>query len=272
MSGRPAIQAKGAARAVRAAAAQFAFVVAAVRVLPPSAVGDLFRCRSAAATAKWALRWRVNAPCMVAYANELRSAKLVRSEREALSEHTLRLDVASDALPTELRLARSAIDTLRLIPLELVHPLRALDQLPRSMTRETLRDRVADSYVETYRQRELWEDTAILAPVAADPIRETREHFLARAEEHYTARDLYLRPAAAAAGFPIGRSKPAPELAKHVAWLVRFQIRGESFGAIASGANGERARANAATVRIAVQRMARIVGLDLRPSRTRTGK
>lgn len=253
--------------AVRAADAQFAFVIAAARTLPPPAFPDLFRRRSVAGIAKWAVQWRVDAKCMVAYATALKAARLTRSEREGLVQGRLRLDVAPGAaLPTDIRQALSSIDHLTLIPLELVSAVRALDQLPRSMTRETLRDRVADSYMETYRQRELLKDTTILAAVAADPIRETRKHFLTRAEEHYSARALHLSKAAAAARFPIGRSKPAPELAKHVAWLVRFQIGEESFDAIASDANGERERTTAEAVRVAVQRLARIVGLDLRPS------
>lgn len=94
-------------------------------------------------------------------------------------------------------------------------------------------DRVAKSYEDTYRQTALIDDEQMLAPLSANPLREPREHFLRRAGDHYEARTLRLNRIAKDAGFTVDSRTPAPELKKHMRWLVQFQMRCQSYADIA---------------------------------------
>ena len=56
--------------------------------------------------------------------------------------------------------------------------LRRLDALPLSAFREGLADRMEGDYLKTYRRQRLVDDAISLAPLSADPLRETLGHFI----------------------------------------------------------------------------------------------
>jgi hypothetical protein len=115
------------------------------------------------------------------------------------------------------------------------------------------RDPVAKAF-----RRRVYENKAVLAPIAADPVRESRENFLARARNHFDAR--------AVRGKTLGYRKVSPKpslLTTHLDWLVRFQLKGEAFAQIAAACGSVGTRQ---TVDAAVRSLARLLELTLRPT------
>lgn len=236
----------------KAADAQTAFVITAWSALSPKARRQLFS-RRAEEVPRWVKRWRVNASCMVEYARELRALAANSPKGDALGRDLWRRVIGVD----------------RRVPVpprpEWLSELKRLDKLPFWM-RVGVSDKVAASHLEEYRSRALVDDEDMLAPVAADPLRETKKHFMDRAEDHYRSRRLRLRRIADAGKFTIAPPKLSPKLHERVNWLVRFQIRDESSAAIAKssgllGAGGQ------ITVKKAIQDVAALIGLPLRPER-----
>lgn len=97
----------------------------------------------------------------------------------------------------------------------------------------------------------------LLAPIGADPLRETREFFEERARTHWEAR---VAQAATMGYVPV---RPKPSLHLHMRWLVRYQLARESFSEIARTRGEETTRT---AVTLAVRSLARLIGLALRPS------
>jgi hypothetical protein len=210
-------------------------------------------------------------PRACSYVEELAAAGLRRHEYLGLKTGAWRLDFtpASELSPA-LTAALSAMDNLRTVPLEIVNTLRALDSLRPSLTRDDLNDRVSPDAVPQYRRDQMADDPLVLAPLCADPLGETLEHFLARAEEHYTARRVHLTRIAGAQGQQIAALHETSGLAEHIGWLIRYQIGDEGYRQIASAPR----LVTADAVRVAVHRLANLLGLTLRPSqrdRQRTG-
>jgi hypothetical protein len=73
-------------------------------------------------------------------------------------------------------------------------------------------------------------DHVMLAPIGADPVRESEASFLERARVHFQAR----MNQAKALGFV--SVSPKHKLADHMDWLIRYQLHGESRAAIAQNA------------------------------------
>jgi hypothetical protein len=246
----------------KAADAQTAFVIAAWRALPLKARRQLFS-RRAEKEAHWAKRWRVDAPCLVEYAKELRAFDAAC--RPAARSRAKEPPLGTGAVGCEPWLMESDVDRRISVPPppQWLSERKRLDKLPHSL-RVSLSDKVTASYLDEYRGGPIADDEEMLAPVAADPLQETKDHFMSRAEDHFRARQLRLRRIAKDAGFTSNPPAQTPELAKHVGWLVRFQINDESASAIArsSGLHGPDQRV---TVAKAIRQLARLIGLPLRP-------
>ena len=236
----------------KAADAQTAFVIAAWSALSPKARRKLFSCR-AEEVPRWAKRWRVNAPCMVEGAQELRVLAANSPKGEALGRALWRRQIRVDRAFPVPRLPEWLVE------------LKRLDKLPFWM-RLGLSDKVVASHIKEYRDSALVDDEDMLAPAAADPFRETKKHFMDRAEDHYGARRLRFRRIGDAGRFTTTPPKLSPELHKHVDWLVRFQTRDESPAEIAKSSGlvgtGQQTR-----VKKAIQDVARLIGLPLRKER-----
>jgi hypothetical protein len=256
----------------RRARAEAGFVVAVLRALPPYARARLLQCRSKEQITRWARKWRVEAPSVIAYAGhwKVAAASCDREWKERLIAGTLSLDLhrALDLRPD--RTAKSDWKTT----------LWRLDRLPIDVTREGLEDRVADR--EEYVERQAPEDDDVLAPLSADPACETLTHFIRRAEDHFRARELRFRRVIPATEIPTTQARLAPDLATHIEWLVRFQLLGHTFSEIADSVSqyapdGTRLQpiqvTSPSAVEIAVRRLAALVNLKLRrqrPGRPRT--
>jgi hypothetical protein len=120
----------------KVAAAKTAFVSAAMRALPRGAVQSLFSV-GPEGVVNWVKRWRVDAPCMVEYVNELRAAADTTAEGQEFKRTIRNRDLTIDRAfgfqsPAEWRTE-----------------LARLDKLPQSWLRDALADRVAADYILT---------------------------------------------------------------------------------------------------------------------------
>lgn len=235
-------------RQIRRAVAEAAFLKTASCELPSEAFQELFDPRHSDVAA-WAKRWRVDAPCMLTYATEL----LVTVERRETGEN-----LSARIVGGKLRFSSGADGRPRRWALEVAR----LDRLPPSYLRQGLSDRVTDSFVSEYRKTELSDDEDALAPVSADPAIESKERFLQRAEEHFAARANRMKRICAWEG-PV---RLPPSLLQHTEWLVRFQLRNETFLEIAAGVRW-RTDDPKKVVEVAVRRLAALIELSLRPLR-----
>jgi len=243
--------------AMKAAAAQTAFLVAATRELPPEAFHDLFSRRPSGVRA-WAVRWRVDAPCMIDYATAL----LEWAAREPQGS-----DLKDSIRQKKLHLIWTVRPERTRAERQWQAELARLDRLPVSPFRTLIVDAVSKSKSDDA----AWDDETnayvrdVLAPLSADPTTESQKAFIRRAEVHYAARATRSTRLGAE---PV--SRPSPELIQHVHWLVKWHLRGESFRVIADGL---RAAKEPDAIRVSVARVARLVGLKLtrRPGRPRKG-
>ena len=226
--------------------AEGALIIAAQRALSKNAFGELFACDSISDVRRWARRWNVDAPAFIRHADELRHLHVAEEEQASIATGARRLDTWHGGRPTEW-----------------TEVLSRLDRLPLSILRESLSERIATGHLKEYKNTALAHDDSVLAPLAADPSVETKRDFLARAGEHYVARDLRLNEVARAVGFSPIAARRAPQLHRHIDWLVRFNVQGRHFQDIARdaklGVGGEE------RVRVAVNRLARLLKLRLRP-------
>ena len=148
-------------RGRKEAAAQAAFVSEVQQALPADALKQLCALRGSRNVAGWAKRWWSDAPCMIACATHVRTFAVGLSprDRRRLIQGTLRGEVT---VPET----------------EWMPDLRRLDALPLSAFREGLADRMEGDYLKTYRRQRLVDDAISLAPLSADPLRETLGHFI----------------------------------------------------------------------------------------------
>ena len=105
----------------------------------------------------------------------------------------------------------------------------------------------------------------VLAPIAANPIRESRDDFLKRAVNHWNARADEVDDVLPASGQSVKAPASRPELRRHIDWLIRYQVKGESWAQVAT----DPIAVSHDTVRVEVQRLARLLDLKLRPGRPR---
>lgn len=237
---------------LNAAAAKTAFVAAAWRALPQRARRQLFNI-GPGKIAVWARRWHVAAPCMIQRAREYR--EVVATARPG------------DTVARDLRRGTLSIESSFGVPP--VGPwqteLSRLDKLP-FWLRRSLSDKVAKNYLAKYRKHDLIDDEDLLAPVAAEPLWETKAHFMERAEDHFRARQLRLQRIAKAADVTVKPPAELPQLHEHVRWLVRFQVFGESAATIAKSA-GLHDPDQRVTVQKAIHELAHLIDLPSRPTR-----
>ena len=226
----------------KAAAAQTAFVIAAWRALPPKALRQLFS-RRMETELRWATRWRVNAPCMLDYARELRVLE-ASSRDEALGRKLrrgLRVDVRISVPPPPGWLAE-------------------LDRLDRLRDWRLTDKVVSNKALDEYGRKKLAEDGDLLARPGLNPDIETDEEYLERAAVHCRARRLRFQRFVTSSRSP----KQSPRLNQHVQWLIRYAVRGETITAIA--------RAHKVTrqaVSLAITEVRRLVQLTPHPSASR---
>jgi hypothetical protein len=169
-------------RARDSASAKTAFVLAVKQRLPPEAFERLRR-EIPEEPCAWAKRLNLNAQCVIDEAESI--ARLAR-------EHFF-----SDG--DDVEVDRAVPDPE---PVAWLEELGRVDALPRSITRQSVSDRVARDYLSDYRSRQLVDDAEVLAPLSANPRRESRQHFLRRALDHFEARKLLLNRTAKRFGFP----------------------------------------------------------------------
>ena len=164
------------------------FSAEAWRALGPKARGQLLSAALSPDTLRrCARRWHVEATCVLEYVTGLKQADNV-TPRDALGR----------ALRRGLIAFSGGFDPD--VPPEWREELQRLNRLPLSLGQDLL-DRVAPSYVEEYRLTRLENDEDALAMVSANPLVETKEHFLRRADDHYQARGLRLKRVARVGGF-----------------------------------------------------------------------
>jgi len=227
-------------------AAEDAFVRAVQQRLPPRAREALLRLRGPKNVPRWASKWRIDAPCVIAFATELRelAASLPRADRKALINGDLTL-----ALSVEQG------DVRRRWGME----IQRLDRLRISVRRERLVDRMAPQAREAFRREQLASDDQSLAPVSADPSHESKARFLERATDHYDARTARFNERWSVDGSEVAMERVAPQLRRHIEWLARFQL-GESCRQIAQQ-EPQNAAVDPMTVRKGITRAAALIGL-----------
>jgi hypothetical protein len=236
------------------------FVRAVKRHLPQEALEQLVALPADQLVQEWATRWRVNAPCVVEEAT---------SWRDLGRSYGLRRLILSDGYtgfdPLLLRDWRAALRELNALPVEstwLENPLALFrpdcikgaraNALNANGSLKPLQD--MESLSRTFSEQ-VFANESVLAPIAADPSRESRVDFIGRCQCHWDAR------VARAHGLGFTRTSPRPSLRQHAEWLARYQVQLESYGTLARSA-----RADLQTVREAVRRTADLVALPLRPA------
>ena len=225
----------------------------------------------------WAKRWDINAPCVI-------DAALVwRSGHEALWWDSLPVSPSLDPHPWLVR--RLELDTQPaqvgpyVDPRPVISPEAEKDERARLAEQvaqlQQRVDRLVPIHAHALEMRLFFLDNelptlrlaanereraATLAPLAFDPAAsESVGEFVRRARRHADARR------AEAESFGLRYDvREAPELKRDVAWLVRFQVRGESYGKIAASTSGT---SSDQVVIKAVKRVAQLVGLTLRTKR-----
>ena len=111
----------------------------------------------------------------------------------------------------------------------------------------------------------------VLAPVGADPMRESLTQFLRRAKNHWHARTVDVDTIANQLGltYQAAYARSAPQ-SRHIRWLVRYQVYRESYEAIGKQPRHKGdVHASPHTVRLEVRRLAAQLELALRSGRPR---
>ena len=110
----------------------------------------------------------------------------------------------------------------------------------------------------------------VLAPVGADPMRESLAQFLRRAKNHWHARTVDVDAIAHQLGLTLKAAYASAAQSQHIRWLVRYQIHQESFEAIGKQPrHKDDVHASPHTVRLEVRRLAAQLELTRRPGRPR---
>lgn len=253
---------------IKVSEAEGAFVAAASRELPGEAFRELFSS-DPEDVAEWARRWRVDVPCMLAFAASLQD--LARADADdqladQLAEGTFRLDTAASyrVVPRAWREQLSRVNQLgaspyRRDPLGEIMTAREaderLDSLQLAAPEWSRRRREVRAALAESRHRAQTSDDA-LRPIAADPVAESRQEFVQRAVHHYNSRAAL----AESLGAPLYQRHPSPKLHTHARWLVRNHLRRESYDAIADAENVQGADP-AKAVEAAIRTFAALIGL-----------
>ena len=110
----------------------------------------------------------------------------------------------------------------------------------------------------------------VLAPVGADPMRESLTQFLRRARNHWDARAGDVDTIAHQLGLTFKAAYARAAQSRHIRWLVRYQVHRESFETIGTQPRHEDdVHASQHTVRLEVRRLAAQLELTLRSGRLR---
>ena len=110
----------------------------------------------------------------------------------------------------------------------------------------------------------------VLAPIGADPMRESLTQFRRRATNHWRARAEDVDTIAHQLGLTPKAAYARAAQSQHIRWLVRYQVHRESFEAIAKQPrHADDVHASRHTVRLEVRRLAAQLELALRPGRPR---
>ena len=110
----------------------------------------------------------------------------------------------------------------------------------------------------------------VLAPVGADPMRESLTQFLRRATNHWCARTGDVDTIAHQLGLTFKAAYARAAQSRHIQWLVRYQVHKESFETIGKQPRHEDdVHASQHTVRLEVRRLAAQLELTLRSGRPR---
>jgi hypothetical protein len=236
------------------------FVRAVFVFLPAAAFDQLAALRTAQKVREWAQRWRVNAPCVVKEATFRWAHARSRGMASLSGWHWVGLD------PRLLERWRGELRALNALPVDttgLENPIALFTSdwltAARAETFDTngavrpIEEMETGSLGTAYRDHVL-ENPSVLAPIAADPLRESQADFLSRARCHWDAR------VARADKRRCSRSSSRPALRDHVRWLALYQVRTESYAALARAAD-----VDVQTVREAVRQVAALIPIRLRP-------
>ena len=110
----------------------------------------------------------------------------------------------------------------------------------------------------------------VLAPVGADPVRESLTQFLRRARNHWHARTVDVDTIAHQLGLTFKAAYARAAQSQHIRWLVRYQVHRESYEAIGKQpCHKDDVHASPHTVRLEVRRLAAQLELTLRSGRPR---
>ena len=110
----------------------------------------------------------------------------------------------------------------------------------------------------------------VLAPVGADPMRESLTQFRQRATNHWRARTVDVDTIAHQLGLTPKAAYARAAQSQHIRWLVRYQVHRESFDAIGKQPrHADDVHASPHTVRLEVRRLAAQLELTRRPGRPR---
>jgi hypothetical protein len=253
---------KGSTHAAEAASA---FVRAVQEHLPPEAFAEL-NALDRDAIEQWADRWHVHAPCILELAEtwcsggwgegftidtcggsstpadwpaRLRELNSRPTDVDGLGrlrslrggDHRDLEALRNEVGPVQREIAQltEAIDAGKLDPQarERLHAAQAR----RDDLTKAIKKREGERHLEELREKELNVEEA-LAPISADPSRESEDRFVQRARTHFRAR----KDDAKRFGYVKVSVKPKL-LNEHMDWLVRFQLHGESRAEIARSTN-----------------------------------
>ena len=110
----------------------------------------------------------------------------------------------------------------------------------------------------------------VLAPVGADPMRESLTQFQRRAKNHWDARAVDVDTIAHQLGLTFKAAYTRAAQSQHIRWLVRYQVHRESYEAIGTQPrHKDDVHASPHTVRLEVRRLAAQLELTLRSGRPR---
>ncbi len=210
----------------------------------------------------WARARHINCPCVVTAAT-------------ALALDAQRSRDPSGAVPPEHR------DRLRRFSPSYIGPsypapwraeLRRLNELPPDT--ERLDDVLHSGWEPGLTVDAALAKSRVLAPIAADPLRESLAGVLQRVRNHWLGRARRARTVMAQAGVRVRTVGTAPARTAHANWLARHQVRGESASQIAASLPGARdprlLASKRRTVQAAITRAATLLGLKVR--RVRPGR
>jgi hypothetical protein len=224
----------------RRAQAELALLVALNRTLPASAFDELREGSETFEPENWANRWKVNAPCVVVQAKDLAAYEQMRrtagdqptsAKLGKLGESYVGAEPAAIWPAELLTLNQKSVEFDRL---EAISDIVAAEDDPHvdAKARQIIRQAREELLEHGGRKRGPGGPRPInyrfLAPIATDPLRESRNHFIERARDHWDA-----RAALAQRRFGAALVAPTPRLRKHAEWAVRHLVGGEKISTIA---------------------------------------